>query len=158
MKKLSASSRRLCTAKLMRQMLVDHARKKLALKRNAQDMPDTASGFAAPASDEEVIAVDEALRKLALVDSRKAQVVELKYFGGLTTARRRTRCQRRSRAWSATGHSRGRGCIVNCRARGPERIGTNGANQVAGGRRNIPRCTGFAGSGPGTVCKVRMRR
>ncbi len=67
-------------------MLVDHARRKLALKRNAQDMPDTASGFAAPASDEEVIAVDEALRKLALVDSRKAQVVELKYFGGLTTA------------------------------------------------------------------------
>ena len=59
------------------------ARRKSAIKRNGRG-PAGAKTFAAPSSDEEVLAIDQALRKLESIDRRKAQVVELKYFGGLT--------------------------------------------------------------------------
>jgi RNA polymerase sigma factor (TIGR02999 family) len=73
-------------ARAMRHILVDHSRKKHALKRGgAFDHlldPDT---LAANISDPEtVLALDQALTRLAQKDPRQEQVVELRYFGGLT--------------------------------------------------------------------------
>jgi len=69
----------------MRRVLVDHARKRNAQKRPRQEMRlalDHVEGIA-PRRDEDLLAVDEALRRLAEVDSRASRVVELKFFGGL---------------------------------------------------------------------------
>jgi RNA polymerase sigma factor (TIGR02999 family) len=74
-------------AHLMRHILVDHARARRAQKRAGgekvalADMEVVASGR--PAS---LIALDEALNRLEQLDKRKAQIVELKFFGGLTEA------------------------------------------------------------------------
>jgi len=69
----------------MRRVLVDHARKRSAQKGSRQGMRlaiDHVEGIA-PRRDEDLLAVDEALRRLAEVDSRASRVVELKFFGGL---------------------------------------------------------------------------
>lgn len=73
-------------AQAMRHILVDHARTKGRVKRGG--------GRRAVGLDEqwvgcegtnlELLALDEALQQLAAIDSRKGQVVELRYFGGLT--------------------------------------------------------------------------
>jgi RNA polymerase sigma factor (TIGR02999 family) len=69
----------------MRQILVDHARKRRAEKRGAGDRPmefdETRILTDRPW---ELIALDEALEDLAKLDERKARIVELHYFGGLT--------------------------------------------------------------------------
>jgi RNA polymerase sigma factor (TIGR02999 family) len=73
-------------AKLMRRILVDHARRQQNLKRGGQvakvsldEMPVVSSdGCADP------IALDDALNSLASLDARKSQIVELRFFGGLT--------------------------------------------------------------------------
>lgn len=72
----------------MRQILVDHARARAAQKRGGDWVRVTLSGAAAAteALDVDVLALDEALRHLATLDERKARVVELRFFGGLTTA------------------------------------------------------------------------
>jgi RNA polymerase sigma factor (TIGR02999 family) len=73
-------------AHLMRQILVDHARRHQSQKRGGGAMPiplDEAVAFA-PAKSDEVIAMDEALTALAAVDARKGRVIELRYFGGLS--------------------------------------------------------------------------
>src|SRR5215472_14003636 len=72
-------------ARLMRRILIDFARSRNYQKRGA--------GFAHIQLDEaatvsavvgaEVLAVDEALKQLALIDSRKSEVVEMRFFGGL---------------------------------------------------------------------------
>lgn len=73
-------------AKAMRRILVDHAKRKQRirhggrLKRIALD--DTAA--LSPERDEDLLAVDEALDKLAAVDERQAAIVELRFFGGMT--------------------------------------------------------------------------
>ena len=74
------------SARLMRRILVDHARAHLYQKRGggAQrvTMVDNLAG-----SDErprDLVALDDALEALAQVNERKAQVVELRFFGGLT--------------------------------------------------------------------------
>lgn len=74
------------SAKVMRQILIDHARAKRAVKRGgdvakfslmeAVDMP------VEPPFD--ILAVDEALRVLEREDPRKATLIEMRYFGGLT--------------------------------------------------------------------------
>lgn len=73
-------------ANIMRRVLVDHAKRKMAGKRGGSaeriaidDVP-AASVFL-----EEVISLDAALEQLAAVDARKAAVVEMKFFGGMTT-------------------------------------------------------------------------
>jgi RNA polymerase sigma factor (TIGR02999 family) len=74
-------------ARQMRRILTDEARARSTQKRN--DGPTVAldSAVAVTAGvSEDVLAVDEALRSLARIDERKAQVVELRYFGGLTVA------------------------------------------------------------------------
>ena len=68
-------------AQTMRRILIDHARKRRAVKRDARHAPG-----AAPASIAvDVLDVDRALQKLAAAYPRHAAIVELRFFGGLTT-------------------------------------------------------------------------
>jgi RNA polymerase sigma-70 factor, ECF subfamily len=73
------------SAQLMRRILVDHARRH-NLKRGGGvqhvAMEDTA--VIGGDQDENLVALDAAMQALARIDSRKAQVVELRFFGGLT--------------------------------------------------------------------------
>ncbi len=74
-------------ARTMRQVLVDHARHKQAGKRvpPGQQIPlDATMLLANTAPGVDILALDAALSKLALVSPRAAKVVELRYFGGLT--------------------------------------------------------------------------
>jgi RNA polymerase sigma-70 factor (ECF subfamily) len=73
-------------AQLMRRIMVDHARARRAFKRGG-DMTRVTLDEAALVTDthsEELLALNEALEKLAAQDPRKSQIVELRYFGGLT--------------------------------------------------------------------------
>jgi RNA polymerase sigma factor (TIGR02999 family) len=73
-------------AQLMRQILVDHARSHRASKRgggvfnlaleDAEDQPKVL--------DVDLVALDEALKSLAIMDAQQSRVVELKFFGGLS--------------------------------------------------------------------------
>jgi RNA polymerase sigma factor (TIGR02999 family) len=74
-------------SRLMRQILVDYARSRKAAKRdggcrvslsNATDIPIT--------NDDELVALDRALEELARIDERQARIVELKFFGGLSSS------------------------------------------------------------------------
>jgi RNA polymerase sigma-70 factor, ECF subfamily len=70
---------------IMRQILVDHARKRHAIRRASETFltfTDVASPV--PENQLELLALDEALAKLADTDARKAQVIHLHTFGGLT--------------------------------------------------------------------------
>lgn len=73
-------------ATLMRQILVDHARAHRRVKRGAGAVPVNVDDVAIVSPDrfEEILQVHEALDQLAAVDERKARVVELRYFGGLS--------------------------------------------------------------------------
>jgi RNA polymerase sigma factor (TIGR02999 family) len=72
-------------AKAMRHILVDHARSRHAAKRGGAAQRVTLDEAAViSAQPAELVALDDALRSLAGLDPRKGQVVELKYFGGLT--------------------------------------------------------------------------
>ena len=75
-------------AECMRRILIDHARRKHAARRGAGVAPvrADATGFdlAAPEADAELLLVNDALDALARHDARKAELVKLKYFGGLT--------------------------------------------------------------------------
>jgi RNA polymerase sigma factor (TIGR02999 family) len=73
------------SAQMMRRILVDAARARLrdkrgghAVKLNLDEVPDLSLG-----RGRELIAVDDALQALARFDPRKAQVIELRFFGGL---------------------------------------------------------------------------
>jgi len=71
-------------AQLMRQILVEHARKRRAAKRGAGQ--NVALDEAMMYSDErapELVALDDALTALAALDERKCRAVELRFFGGL---------------------------------------------------------------------------
>jgi RNA polymerase sigma factor (TIGR02999 family) len=73
-------------AQLMRRIMVDHARQRHALKRAGAAIRVTLDECAAVTQTRaaELLALDEALEKLAAFDQRKARVVEMRYFGGLT--------------------------------------------------------------------------
>ena len=75
-------------AEAIRRVLIDHARRKRAVRHGGglarldiNDMP-----IAAPGKDDELMAVSEALEKLTAHDQRKAELVKLRYFVGVTTA------------------------------------------------------------------------
>jgi RNA polymerase sigma-70 factor (ECF subfamily) len=74
------------SATLMRRILVDHARKRNYQKRGAGERPVVLLDHldAAPQKSADLVALDEALAALALVDPRKCKVVEMKFFGGLS--------------------------------------------------------------------------
>ncbi len=73
-------------ATCMRRVLVDHARQRQRKKRGGDakklNLDDVAVAHPEPTSD--LLALDEALGRLAAQDARKARVVELFYFGGLS--------------------------------------------------------------------------
>jgi RNA polymerase sigma factor (TIGR02999 family) len=73
-------------ANVMRRVLVDHARKRNAAKRGAAQTPVTFREeiYQVSVSDSDVLAIDEVLERLAAIDERKAKIVELRYFAGLT--------------------------------------------------------------------------
>ena len=71
-------------ATAIRRILVDAARAKQAEKRGGDRQRVPLNDVSAPPVDEEVLALDAALRKLAVVDPLKSQLVELRYFAGLT--------------------------------------------------------------------------
>ena len=83
-------------AKVMRSVLVDHARSRGAAKRGGGRAlsgldgheQDPAAGASADPAERmaDVLALHEALERLAAVDERLARVVELRYFGGLSNA------------------------------------------------------------------------
>jgi RNA polymerase sigma factor (TIGR02999 family) len=72
-------------ARIMRRILVDHARRRGYAKRggSAQMISIGQEDVAAPACME-ILDLHEALQRLSAVDHRKSQVVELRYFGGLS--------------------------------------------------------------------------
>ncbi len=80
----SATHFRAVASNAMRQVLVDHARARGRLKRGGNRLTLTTNIALEHDRDIEVIALDEALTALAQFDERKARVVELRFFGGLT--------------------------------------------------------------------------
>jgi RNA polymerase sigma-70 factor (ECF subfamily) len=75
-------------SRMMRRVLVDAARARRAAKRGGGDLKlslDRALGVAIE-PDLDLVALDEALEALAKLDPRKSQVVDLRFFGGLTLA------------------------------------------------------------------------
>ena len=73
-------------ARVMRHILVDHARSRQYQKRGGDAARVTLDEALVVATepDQDFVALDEALTALAAVDARKSQVVEMRFFGGLT--------------------------------------------------------------------------
>jgi RNA polymerase sigma factor (TIGR02999 family) len=73
-------------AQLMRRILVDYARSRQYQKRGGDiQLVSLEDAVLAPSNRaRDLVALDEALTALAAVDARKAQVVEMRFFGGLT--------------------------------------------------------------------------
>jgi RNA polymerase sigma factor (TIGR02999 family) len=74
-------------AQMMRRILVDHARHEHRLKRGGP-LPslslDAAVAVATPAREIDLLALDEALDRLAAIDAQQSRLVELRFFSGLT--------------------------------------------------------------------------
>lgn len=73
-------------AQLMRQILVDYARRHKASKRGGSlcKLPLQDANIASSGKDVDVVALDEALKSLAKIDPRQSRVVELRFFAGLS--------------------------------------------------------------------------
>lgn len=76
----------LCVAaKAMRFVLIDRARRNGAAKRGGGQKAHAFDDSPAPAlEDPQMLAIDEALHRLGVVDERKSRIVELRFFGGLS--------------------------------------------------------------------------
>jgi len=105
-------------AQLMRRILVDHARSRARIKRGGGVQMVSLAERAVMSNDvAEVIALDDALKNLAEMDPRKAHIVEMKFFGGLTneevaavlkvTSRTVEREWRKAKAWLHRAISKG---------------------------------------------------
>lgn len=75
-----------CAARAMRNILVDHARARRAEKRGGGDarVELREDARAVPARSVDLLALDEALGRLAELNARQARVVEMRFFGGLS--------------------------------------------------------------------------
>jgi RNA polymerase sigma factor (TIGR02999 family) len=73
-------------SQMMRRILVDHARKRLAARRNAAMYRLSIADGLMPAREREpeLLALDEAIAALSALDPRQGRIVELRFFGGLT--------------------------------------------------------------------------
>jgi RNA polymerase sigma-70 factor (ECF subfamily) len=73
-------------AQLMRRILVDHARTKKRAKRGGSDVRISLSEatLKTRAQDLDIVALDEALERLAAIDEQQSKIVELRFFSGLT--------------------------------------------------------------------------
>jgi len=72
----------------MRQVLIDAARRRQADKRGGKG-PDVSFDdnlYARPVDDAELLALDDAINRLAELDERQARIVECRFFAGLTVA------------------------------------------------------------------------
>ena len=106
-------------ARIMRRILVDSARAKRSRKRGGDGVRVTFDEGALPGHETptDLIALDEALGTLARMDARRSQVIELRFFGGLTAEETATvvnvsldtvmRDSRLAKAWLARELSRG---------------------------------------------------
>jgi RNA polymerase sigma-70 factor, ECF subfamily len=74
------------SARLMRRILVDHARRHIRTKRGGgvPDIPLDDVAIVTHEKSAELLALDEALDRLAIMDPLKARIVELRHFGGLS--------------------------------------------------------------------------
>jgi RNA polymerase sigma factor (TIGR02999 family) len=74
------------SARVMRQILIDHARSHRRAKRGGSAVKISLEDAAvvSPAPESRLLDLDEALKNLAAIDNRKAELVELLYFGGLS--------------------------------------------------------------------------
>jgi RNA polymerase sigma factor (TIGR02999 family) len=74
------------SARLMRRVLVDHARSRAYRKRggSVEHVTLDEALAASPAPDVNLLALDRALETMAAVDGRKSRVIELRFFGGLS--------------------------------------------------------------------------
>jgi RNA polymerase sigma-70 factor (ECF subfamily) len=74
------------TARVMRHILIDHARRRRYAKHGgeARQVPIEEAATMSMERADELIALEEALEELAQLDPRKSRVVELRYFGGLS--------------------------------------------------------------------------
>ncbi len=75
-------------SRVMRQILVDHARSKQSQKRGGWQARITLADNLAATNDRinEIVALDDALKNLEKLDTRRSRVVEMKFFGGLKIA------------------------------------------------------------------------
>ncbi|HEV2420321.1 MAG TPA: ECF-type sigma factor [Candidatus Acidoferrales bacterium] len=74
-------------SRLMRQVLVDYARNRKAAKRDGGCRISLSNAMnISVTSDEDLVALDRALEELAGIDERQARIVELKFFGGLSSS------------------------------------------------------------------------
>jgi RNA polymerase sigma-70 factor, ECF subfamily len=76
------------TSRLMRQILVDHARRHAADKRGNNPIHFSTDDIDIPVEEraDSILAIDEVLSRLALIDERQAQIVEMRFFAGMTSA------------------------------------------------------------------------
>ena len=72
-------------SQLMRQILVDYARRHRARKRDGGYKLALEEVVKLPTKEVDLIALDDALKELAQLDARQARIVELRFFGGLST-------------------------------------------------------------------------
>jgi RNA polymerase sigma factor (TIGR02999 family) len=73
-------------AQVMRSLLVDRARSRHAIKRGGglHQVELNDEMMKSPSQDEQLLVLDEALERLAAIDPRKARIVEMRYFGGMS--------------------------------------------------------------------------
>jgi RNA polymerase sigma factor (TIGR02999 family) len=73
-------------AQMMRRILVDHARTKKRAKRGGSNVRVSLADAALPVKDQDldIVALDEALQRLAQIDEQQSRVVELRFFSGLS--------------------------------------------------------------------------
>ena len=72
------------SARLMREILIDHARRRSAAKRDGGERVTLSGLDVADGSEVDLLGLDAALEQLERIDPVKARVVELRYFGGLS--------------------------------------------------------------------------
>jgi len=73
-------------ARLMHEILIDHARTRQSVKRGGrfEHLSLEEDLIVSPERDADLVALDDALQRLAAIDERKARVVEMRFFGGLS--------------------------------------------------------------------------
>jgi RNA polymerase sigma-70 factor (ECF subfamily) len=71
-------------AQLMREILVDYARRHRSLKRDGGYRLTLEEALKLPSKDVDLVDLDDALKELARMDARQGRIVELRFFGGLS--------------------------------------------------------------------------
>ncbi len=113
-------------AEAMRRILIERARRRLAAKRGAGAERVGLDEVEIPspvADDDQLLAVNEALERFAALDPRKAELVKLRYFVGMSSTKRRPRSASRCPRPSNGGLMPVPGSRLNC---APERVDAPG--------------------------------